>query len=422
MIVEGLQPLAVAIDELELLPGNPRKGDVDAVAASLDRFGQRKPIVARRGDRTVIAGNHTLQAARRLGWSEIAVVWVDDDDAHAKAFALADNRTAELGGYDEDALLALIEEVHKADAELLEITGWAEQDMHDLIEQLRPEPVVSPEEADDVPENVVARTVLGDVWILGDHRLICGDSTDDGVYAKLMGDDRAHMVWTDPPYGISYEKGLTAEQRKMFKRRGESRPIINDDLRGDELQTLLSDAFTQMLAFSEVGASWFVAGPQGGKEHAAFIHALVELGVYRQTLIWVKDVLVLSRSDYHYRHEPLFYGWSPGGPHREPPDRKGNSVIEFPRPKRSDLHPTMKPIDLIAYCVNRHTKRNEIVLDGFGGSGSTLVAFQTLGRRARVIELDERYCDTICARFQQLTGVLPISEATGNEHDFLAGE
>jgi len=324
MIVEGLKQLATSIELLELLPGNPRKGDVDAVAASLDRFGQRKPIVARRGDRTVIAGNHTLQAARRLGWSEIAVVWVDDDDAHAKAFALADNRTAELGGYDEDALLALIEEVHKADAELLEITGWAEQDMHDLIEQLRPEPVVSPEEADEVPENVVARTVKGDVWILGDHRLICGDSTDDGVYAKLLSDDRAHMVWTDPPYGITYESlGRRVAKERGSKTTKQHRSIANDDLRGGDLQTLLSGAFTQMIAFSEVGASWFVAGPQGGEEHAAFIHALVELGVYRQTLIWVKDSLVLSRSDYHYRHEPLFYGWSPGGPHREPAGQEG---------------------------------------------------------------------------------------------------
>jgi site-specific DNA-methyltransferase (adenine-specific) len=422
MIVEGLQPLAVAIDELELLPGNPRKGDVDAVAASLDRFGQRKPIVARRGDRTVIAGNHTLQAARRLGWSEIAVVWVDDDDAHAKAFALADNRTAELGGYDEDALLALIEEVHKADAELLEITGWAEQDMHDLIEQLRPEPVVSPEEADEVPENVVARTVLGDVWILGDHRLICGDSTDDGVYAKLMGDDRAHMVWTDPPYGITYE----STGRRLAKERGNKTTkqhptIANDSLESDQLSTLLNDAFTSALSVCEPGGSWFVAGPQGGEVHVSFLNALIQLGIYRETLIWVKNSLVLSRLDYHYRHEPIFYGWAPGKAHREPPDRKQDSVWEFNRPSRSDMHPTMKPIELIARAVGNHTKRNEIVLDMFGGSGSTLIAAETLSRRARLIELDEHYCDVICARFQQLTGVLPISEATGNEHDFLAG-
>jgi hypothetical protein len=296
MILPDLESLAVEIGELELLPGNPRKGDVDAVSRSLEQFGQRKPIVARRGDRTVIAGNHTLQAARRLGWDKIAVVWVDDDDASAKAFALADNRTAELGGYDEEALLALIEEVHKADAALLEMTGWSEQDMHDLIEALEPEEPVIPEDADDVPEHVIARTAVGDVWLLGEHRLICGDSTDDGVYAKLMADDRAHMVWTDPPYGISYEKGLTPEQRKKLKRRPEGRPIINDDLRGDELQTLLHDAFTQMLLFCEQGASWFVAGPQGGQEHISFMQSLINLGIYRETLIWVKDRLVLSRT------------------------------------------------------------------------------------------------------------------------------
>lgn len=410
MILPDLENLAVEIGELELLPGNPRKGDVDAVSRSLEQFGQRKPIVARRGDRTVIAGNHTLQAARRLGWDKIAVVWVDDDDASAKAFALADNRTAELGGYDEEALLALIEEVHKADAALLEMTGWSEQDMHDLIEALEPEEPVIPEDADDVPEHVIARTAVGDVWLLGEHRLICGDSTDDGVYAKLMADDRAHMVWTDPPYGISY---------KSNGRPDKHRPIANDSLETDDLSVLLHEAFTSALTVCEPGGSWFVAGPQGGEVHVTFLQTLLDLGIYRETLIWVKNSLVLSRLDYHYRHEPLFYGWAPGGAHREPPDRKQDSIWEHNRPSRSDDHPTMKPIDLIAHAISNHTRRNEIVLDMFAGSGSTLIACETLGRRARAIELDEHYCDVICARYQTLTGNLPIAEATGNPHDFL---
>lgn len=410
MILPDLESLAVEIGELELLPGNPRKGDVDAVSRSLEQFGQRKPIVARRGDRTVIAGNHTLQAARRLGWDKIAVVWVDDDDASAKAFALADNRTAELGGYDEEALLALIEEVHKADAALLEMTGWSEQDMHDLIEALEPEEPVIPEDADDVPEHVIARTAVGDVWLLGEHRLICGDSTDDGVYAKLMAGDRAHMVWTDPPYGISY---------KSNGRPDKHRPIANDSLETDDLSVLLHEAFTSTLTVCEPGGSWFVAGPQGGEVHVTFLQTLLDLGIYRETLIWVKNSLVLSRLDYHYRHEPLFYGWAPGGAHREPPDRKQDSIWEHNRPSRSDDHPTMKPIDLIAHAISNHTRRNEIVLDMFAGSGSTLIACETLGRRARAIELDEHYCDVICARYQTLTGNLPIAEATGNPHDFL---
>jgi len=358
----------------------------------------------------VIAGNHTLQAARRLGWDKIAVVWVDDDDASAKAFALADNRTAELGGYDEEALLALIEEVHKADAALLEMTGWSEQDMHDLIEALEPEEPVIPEDADDVPEHVIARTAVGDVWLLGEHRLICGDSTDDGVYAKLMADDRAHMVWTDPPYGISY---------KSNGRPDKHRPIANDSLETDDLSVLLHEAFTSALTVCEPGGSWFVAGPQGGEVHVTFLQTLLDLGIYRETLIWVKNSLVLSRLDYHYRHEPLFYGWAPGGAHREPPDRKQDSIWEHNRPSRSDDHPTMKPIDLIAHAISNHTRRNEIVLDMFAGSGSTLIACETLGRRARAIELDEHYCDVICARYQTLTGNLPIAEATGNPHDFL---
>jgi len=420
MILDGLKSLAVPIDELELLPGNPRKGDVDAVAASLDRFGQRKPVVARKDDRTVIAGNHTLQAARKLGWSEIAVVWVDDDDAHAKAFALADNRTAELGSYDEEALLALIEQVHAADAELLEMTGWAEQDMHDLIEQLRPEPVVIPEDADDVPESLVSRTVKGDVWLLGPHRLMCGDSIVPTDVDRLMAGAKANMVWTDPPYGISYE----SLGRRMARERGDRSvkqhaAIANDDLRSDQLGELLDGAFAQLIAVTNPGSSWFVAGPQGGRENIEFQRALIDVGVYRQVIIWVKDSLVLSRSDYHYRHEPIFYGWTPGAAHREPPDRKGDTVWEISRPKRSEQHPTMKPVELVIKCIERHTRRGESVIDLFGGSGTTLIAAQACGRVAYLMELDEHYCDVICARFQQLTGILPIAEATGNEHDFL---
>ena len=202
MIQNDLLPLAYPISQLTLLPGNPRRGDVEAVKASLDKFGQRKPIVVRKSDRVVIAGNHTLQAAQALGWSEIAVVWVDDDDTMSKAFALADNRTAELGDYDEDALAALIGEVGALDPELLEATGWDSESVSELLDRMQTE---LPVDVDEVPEDVPTISKLGDVWLLGEHRVMCGDSTDAKNVAKLMNGKTAQLLHADPPYGMGKE-------------------------------------------------------------------------------------------------------------------------------------------------------------------------------------------------------------------------
>lgn len=202
-IASGLIGLAVPIDSLHQLPGNPRRGDVDAVAASLERFGQRKPIVVD-DDGTIIAGNHTWAAARQLGWDEIAAVRVSDDPATAKAYAMADNRTAELGGYDEAALLDLIRDVGEVDASLLADTGWDDASVQDLIDRIDPGLPDDPPD-DDAPEPPAEpRSRLGDVWILGAHRVVVGDSTDTGAFEALMGQETASCVWTDPPYGVAY--------------------------------------------------------------------------------------------------------------------------------------------------------------------------------------------------------------------------
>lgn len=187
MIQNDLRGLAYPTDELQLLPGNPRRGNVEAVARSLEAFGQRKPVVARRGDRVVIAGNHTLQAARALGWAEIAVVWVDDDEVTSKAFALADNRTAELGDYDESLLAELIGEVGSVDSELLAASGWSEDAVAELVASLEPEALPVVGDLDDLPDQVISKSMLGDVWLLGQHRVMCGDSTNSTDLDRLMG-------------------------------------------------------------------------------------------------------------------------------------------------------------------------------------------------------------------------------------------
>jgi DNA modification methylase len=405
-ILGDLESLATTLDTLHLMPGNPRRGDVDAVARSLATFGQRKPIVARRSDRTVIAGNHTLAAARQLGWDEIAVVWTDDDDVTAKAYALADNRTAELGGYDDAELAALIGEVHDVDHALLDATGWTDEDLDALLAKLEPEelpPALS--DPDDVPETGPAPvSVVGDVWTLGPHRLIVGDATDVTMWDNLLRTEVADMVWTDPPYGVGYVGGTE-----------DALTIHNDRLDEAGLSELLSGVFGAALSVTRSGAAWYVASPPGPLS-LLFGQRLLEIGVLRQTLIWVKDSLVLGHSDYHYRHEPIYYGWTPGGVHHATPDRTQDSVHEVPRPKASRDHPTMKPVALIARHIENSTDRGALVVDPFGGSGSTLIAAHGTGRLARLIELDPRYADVICRRHQEHTGTKPTRG--GVPHDF----
>lgn len=444
MILKDLQPLAVAIDELELLPGNPRRGDIDAVAASLEEFGQRKPIVARLVDRTVIAGNHTLQAARRLGWSEIAVVWVEDDDAHAKAFALADNRTAELGSYDDEALLRLIEEVKIEDAELLDAAGWDEQSVLDLISELDVElDVAGGDDIDSLPSSVPSISVLGDVWLLGDHRLMCGDATSPTDVAKLLDGELADMVWTDPPYNVAVE--------------GKAGAIMNDDMDRDEFADLISQSMLSCFEALKPGGSIYVAHSES--ERMPFGNAFVNAGFHLAScLIWMKSSMTLSRSDYQWRHEPILFGWKPGGKHQWHGRRKQTTIADEPsvdavlvddgvqitagghvfvvsgsdlqvtilettvqqyaKPSSSDLHPTMKPVGLVQRHLRNSSQEGNTVFDPFGGSGSTLIAAQLERRKARLMELDPKFVDVICRRWQDVTGELPINEATGNPRDF----
>jgi site-specific DNA-methyltransferase (adenine-specific) len=412
MIQNDLRGLACSIDDLNLLPGNPRRGNVDAVARSLEAFGQRKPVVASRSDRVVIAGNHTLQAARSLGWVELAVVWVDDDEVTSKAFALADNRTAELGDYDEALLAELIGEVGSVDPELLVASGWSEEAVAELVASLEPEvlPVVG--DPDEVPEQVVARSVLGDVWLLGSHRVMCGDSTSPTDVDRLMGGGKADMTWTDPPYGVDYV-GKTKE----------ALTIKNDG--AEQSAGLLDGAFGSLVAATKPGGAVYVAAPSGPAGNP-FAVKLLELGIFRQRLVWVKNTMVLGHSDYHYRHEDIYFGYTPNGKGRRGRggdgwygDHSQTTVLEFPKPSRNAEHPTMKPVELIEYCLQNSSKPKDKILDLFGGSGSTLIAAHQTNRVAYLMELDPHYVDVICARFQKATGIKPIAEATGREHDFL---
>ncbi|MEM7517346.1 MAG: site-specific DNA-methyltransferase, partial [Planctomycetota bacterium] len=236
-------------------------------------------------------------------------------------------------------------------------------------------------------------TQVGDVWLLGEHhRLICGDSTDPAVLAELMQGERASLVWTDPPYGVSYIGGTKDEMT-----------IENDDLDLADLESLLEGAFGSAADACEPGAVWYVAAP-AGPNFLPFAKRLSELGIWRQTLVWEKDSLVLGRSDYHYRHEAILYGWVPGAAHHAPKTRALDTILKFARPKSSPDHPTMKPVPLVQHCIETSSKPGGIILDPFSGSGTTLLAAESCARKARCIELDPRYCDVIVRRFEEATG------------------
>jgi site-specific DNA-methyltransferase (adenine-specific) len=384
--MENLRIENVSIDSLTFDPTNARLHDsknLDAIVGSLKLFGQRKPIVVT-PDNIVVAGNGTLEAAKTLGWTEIAIArtpagWTWDQ---IKAYALADNRTAELAEWDPKVLADQLLE--------LDANGWSLEEFG--FEPLQPP--VNPEdvEEDEVPEYTEPVSKLGDVWKLGNHLLVCGDATDPSCYDKILQGRKADAVWTDPPYGVAYV-GKTKD----------ALTIENDKLNLEDLTQLLRDSLGLLWAHTNGGAAWYVAAPHG-QIGLAFSIALNELDVWRHSLVWVKDTLVMGRADYHYKHEVLYYGWTQGSSHNWYGDRKQTTVFEIDRPKRNAEHPTMKPIQLIAKCLDNSTKQGDLVVDPFAGSGSTLIACEQMNRKAACIELDPKYVDVIVKRWEQLTG------------------
>lgn len=417
MIRKELSDLAIAIDNIRPHPENVRQGDVGAITESLKQHGQYRPIVVQKSTGHILAGNHTYKAAKALKWKEIAATFVDCDDEQATRILLMDNRANDLASYDDGALAEMLKQLMDTEQQLAG-TGFDPDDLQQLLDDLGATelPTVMGD-PDDVPESAPAKTVPGDVWLLGPHRLMCGDSTSPTDLDRLMAGKKADMVWTDPPYGVAIvggNRGLSPEERKA---KG-GKEIQNDSLTHSELTQFLRDSLGNACEQTKLGGVWYVAAPPGNL-FQCFSIPLTDLGIWKHTLVWVKDSLVMGRADYHYRHEAIFYGWKPGAAHREPPDRKQDTVWEIPRPKRNAEHPTMKPVELIERAINNSSGYGELILDPFGGSGSTLIAAHQTNRIAYLMELDPHYCDVICARYQKLTGTKPVAESTGNEHDFL---
>lgn len=384
------------VDELILDPNNARKHsevDVDAIARSLKEFGQQTPLVIS-ADKTVIKGNGTLMAAMKLGWKRVNVVETTLTGSQLRAYAIADNQTALLSEWDYDKLAT---EIKSLSEEFVDALGFTEDEINELLSDLDlPREVVEDEVPDPPVQPVVA---AGQLWLLGRHRLLCGDSTDSDDVGRLMNGVLADAIITDPPYGVSYV-GKTKE----------ALPVHNDGK--DTLLPLLRKSLGLGCNNSTPGAIWYVSAP-AGPQFYDFATVLREMDIWRQTLVWVKQSLVMGHSDYHYQHEAIFYGWTPGAAHKSPPDRKQTSIWEYDRPTVSREHPTMKPVLLFLKMLENSTLKGSLVYDPFLGSGTTLIASEQSGRKCFGIEISPSYTQVILQRWMNMTGQEPVLESTG---------
>ena len=362
---------------------NPRKNDgaVDAVAESIKQCGYCAPIVIDE-DNVILAGHTRLKALKKLKYKECECVRkVGMTEEQKRKYRLLDNKTNELAEWDIDLLKGELDGLDFLDFDF----GF------DIGIESEPQAIVE-DDAPEVDTEAEPITKLGDIWQLGRHRLMCGDSTNTETVARLMGGQKADLLLTDPPYNVAYE-GKTKDALK----------IKNDNLSSDAFFEFLVNAFSAGESAIKEGASYYVWF--ASREHCNFENALVKSGLeVRQELIWKKNSMVLGRQDYQWKHEPCLYGWKEGASHNWYNDRCQTTILEFDRPVKNKDHPTMKPVALFAYQIQNSTKKGDIVLDLFGGSGTTIIACEQTGRSGYCMELDPKYCDVIIKRFENLTG------------------
>lgn len=425
------------VDQLRPHPDNPNEGDPDEIAVSIAQNGFYRPVVARL-DGTLLAGHNVYQAAHLSGLPELMVSFVDVDDTTALRILVGDNELADLGpGTNPGLLLRALEKIlDTADDPAVALAGTGVTLAR--VAQLQAElddafsDKVGLNDPDDAPE-VRDHDVLlkaGDVVALGRHFLVVGDARDPITVREALAGRACDLYLTDPPYGVDYV-GKTADALK----------VANDALDMGPLTALLGDVFTAVRHEMAPGAPFYIFGPSGPQQWA-FRAGLQQAGLdLRQELVWIKDRFVLGRSDYQMQHEavlageadradavnagaehdPVLYGWNGGARHPWNGGRRQTSVLEYERPARSEVHPTMKPVALLERLILNSTRPQDLVLDTFAGSGSTLIACQGTGRTCGVVELDPRYADVIARRFQQHTGITPVHAATGEELDFGGG-
>ena len=381
------------------------------IAASIKEFGFLNPVIVS-SDNTILCGHGRYYAAQKLGLEKIPCIKEEHlTEVQKKAYIIADNKLALNAGWDNDLLTIELSDLQGVDFDL-DLLGFDDKELSKLFDETK-----DIEDDDfDVEEELKkpAITQTGDIWHLGKHTLICGDSTKEETYKKLLGDTKVNLVVTDPPYNVNYE--------------GSAGKIKNDDMEDSAFYHFLLDAFKQTEKVMAQDSSIYVF--HADTEGYNFRKAFKDAGFYLSgTCIWKKQSLVLGRSPYQWQHEPILFGWKQKGKHQWYTGRKESTIWEFDKPKKNTDHPTMKPIELIAYPIKNSSMTNSIVLDMFGGSGSTLLASDQLDRVCYTIELDEKYCDVIVKRYIEQVGSsddvyvlrdgnkIPYKELVGDNND-----
>ncbi len=391
------------IDRLIEYARNPRRNDdvVDRMCAAIHEFGFRIPIVAR-SDGTVVDGHLRLKAARQLKLETVPVVLADDlSEAQIKAFRLLANRSANWAEWDDELLSLELRELQD-EGFSLDLTGFDEAELDRLLSDAAEEDEPA-DEAPELPEEATSRP--GDLWVCGEHRVLCGDATVLADVETALGGELADMCFTDPPYNVNYANSA------KDKRKGKNRPILNDAL-GAEFGALLYDASVNMLTMTKGAIYICMSSSELDVLQKAFREAG---GKWSTFVIWAKNTFTLGRSDYQRQYEPILYGWKDGVDHYWCGARDQGDVWFINKPAKNDLHPTMKPIELVERAIRNSSKSRDIVLDLFGGSGTTMIAAERAGRRARLVELDPKYVDVIVQRWQSLTGGSATHAATGQK-------
>lgn len=375
------------------------------IAASIHEFGWTNPVLVDE-QRVIIAGHGRVLAARKLGLSTVPCIELSHlSEAQKRAYIIADNKLALNAGWDDELLKLELFALEEEGFDLA-LTGFDLDELADLMPEEGTEGLTDPDAAPEVQDEAI--TVLGDVWLLGKHRLMCGDSTSVDDIGKLCDGNLVDMWLTDPPYNVSY----TGKTKDALK-------ILNDNSTPDDFRQFLRDAYTAADNIMKPGAVFYIW--HADSEGYNFRGAAQDSGwKVRQCLIWKKHAFVMSRQDYHWRHEPCLYGWKEGAGHLWAADRKQTTVLEFDRPSRSADHPTMKPVALFEYQMLNNTKGGDIILDSFGGSGTTMIAAEKNGRMAYLMELDAKYCDVIVRRWQNFTGLKVTREVDGRTFDEVA--
>jgi len=387
----GLDVVYLPIEALKPYPRNARTHSdrqVEDIAASIQRFGFVNPVLLWK-DRVVIAGHGRIEAAKKLGLVEVPTIelpWLTE--AQRQALTIADNRISENAGWNKDLLSAELASILDL-GESLKNLGFTDAELAAALSSSS-SGRTDQDEAPPLPPKPVSS--VGDLWVLGNHRVLCGDSLQVEMLERLCAGQKVDMWLTDPPYNVGYE-GKTKDSLK----------IKNDEMKDGAFRKFLLDAYSAADSVMKPGAVFYVwhADSEGYNFRGAAFDAGWNV---RQCLVWKKNAMVLGRQDYQWQHEPCLYGWKDGAGHLWASDRKQTTILEFDRPSRNSEHPTMKPVALFEYLMLNNTKGGDLVLDSFGGSGTTVIAAEKNGRHARAVELDPRYCDVIIKRWQDFTG------------------